>query len=192
MCNGSCRLYILFISMYLYRMSFKNCLLRLFFPNFMGMLCNKDADVKNLCVSGNVLCHRMKGGKNPGKVKYWMCEYKIVKSRDPTALIHIRDLMRREKGGKTLCSAVLTRVYSQWDYPEWVCCRYYHTLCTCVEDVALEQRPKVCVQSQAWIRFKGAAPDLCFFTSEIINCGFLSAFTQLLCKLSQDCITGIC
>lgn len=31
MCIGLCNLYILFISMYLYRMSFKNCL-NLFFP----------------------------------------------------------------------------------------------------------------------------------------------------------------
>lgn len=28
----------------------------------MGMLCNKDADVENLCVSVNVVCHRIKGG----------------------------------------------------------------------------------------------------------------------------------
>lgn len=52
--------HILFISMYLYRMSFKMRLLKLFFPNFMGMLCNKDADVKNACVSWNVSCHRIK------------------------------------------------------------------------------------------------------------------------------------
>lgn len=32
--------------------SFKICLQKLFFPNFMGMLCNKDADIKNLFVFG--------------------------------------------------------------------------------------------------------------------------------------------
>lgn len=41
------------------------CLLRTvssnyFFPNFMGMLCNKDADVKNVWVFGNVFSHRIK------------------------------------------------------------------------------------------------------------------------------------
>lgn len=55
--------YSILFSMYLYRMSFKNCLLKYFFPNFMGMLCNKDADVEKLCVS--LLCkylprHRMR------------------------------------------------------------------------------------------------------------------------------------
>lgn len=96
--------HILFISMYLYRMSFKMRLLKLFFPNFMGMLCNKDADVKNACVSGNVSCHRE--SKRTVEKKF---NPKIVcpklKIGDPRAIIQIQELMRRE--GKTVPSSIL-------------------------------------------------------------------------------------
>lgn len=41
------------------------------------------------------------GGGVPGKVKYWMCEYKNafpkLKTRNPRAIIQIQEFMQREK-----------------------------------------------------------------------------------------------
>ena len=63
MCNVSCKLYILC----LFPCICTECLLRIvpsnyFFPNFMGMLCNKDADVQYLCLYVlYVFFHRVEG-----------------------------------------------------------------------------------------------------------------------------------
>lgn len=89
-------------------MSFTELSPQIIFPNFMGMLCNKDADVENLCVCGNVFNVAASKGKSEEKslemLKYWMCEeykncfpLKKLNSTDPRAIIQIQEFCKKGK-----------------------------------------------------------------------------------------------